>query len=215
LVIFPSPLDSNCLEPDSQVSKGSIGLAFTSRILTENLIINQAFGLLLLRVISVHAEPNFRTPVLPYNRCAAPAKRPVCGCLHRYECQRRGETTSEREPRGTPFLRYISCPPLFFESPCTKQSRTTQSDGGNEGKAPRLPHTFGKSWFRLPRGTAAQRGGKRATGNSPDPSPQGSCERLVSTGCGKTPPSRGLARHTRVKRSWAALQTSSPTHFSE
>lgn len=81
-----------------QVSKGSIGHAFTSRILTENRIINQAFGLLLLRVISGHAEPDFRTPVLQYNRCAAPAKRPVCSCLHRYECLRE----SKGAPRGGP-----------------------------------------------------------------------------------------------------------------
>jgi len=62
---------------DHAFSKGSLGHAYTFRILTGNGDINIAFGLLLPRMISVHAELRFRTPALSFYRCAAPAKLPI------------------------------------------------------------------------------------------------------------------------------------------
>jgi len=65
------------IQNPTSIEKGSLGHAYTFRIHTGNDDINTAFGLLLPRMISVHAERCFGTPALLFYRCAAPAKLPI------------------------------------------------------------------------------------------------------------------------------------------
>src|SRR3954453_24236791 len=80
------------IQNPTSIEKGSLGHAYTFRIHTGNDDINTAFGLLLPRMISVHAERCFGTPALLFNRCAAPAKLAIKRVSQEYIVSSRRKT---------------------------------------------------------------------------------------------------------------------------
>jgi len=91
------------IQNPTSIEKGSLGHAYTFRIHTGNGDINTAFGLLLPRMISVHAERCFGTPALLFYRCAAPAKLPIKRVSQEYMVSPGGDGSQRpgEQARGT------------------------------------------------------------------------------------------------------------------